>query len=213
MSVLHNSVRPMTPVSAEAVQSLRQRLQIPDGVQVILAAGRLSFEKGYVDLIEALALLARKVAAAEWKLLLAGTGPEQARLLEAIRRHRLEPSVALLGHQASLREFYALANIVALPSHSEGSPNVLLEAMASGVPIAATAVGGIPEIATHQETALLVPPRDPAAMAEALERLLLDKQLAQRLGAQAQTAAASFYPECYLRALLTLYVDLLKTAP
>src|SRR5438477_10783128 len=120
-----------------AIQRLREQLQIPDGVRVILAAGRLSFEKGYVDLIEALALLARSISGAEWKLLLAGTGPEKERLLQAIGRHQLEQSVGLVGHQPNLREMYALAGIVALPSHSEGSPNVLLEAMAAGLPIAA----------------------------------------------------------------------------
>jgi D-inositol-3-phosphate glycosyltransferase len=85
----------------------------------------------------------------------------------------------------------------------------LLEAMAAGRPIAATAVGGIREIATHEETALLVPPRDPAAMAEALQRLPLDKPLAERLRSQALAAAASFYPECYVRSLLGIYRDLL----
>lgn len=213
ISVLHNSVRPMTPVAPEAVRSLRHRFHIPDDARVILAAGRLSYEKGYADLIEAVALLSRSVAPGRWKLLLAGTGPEKERLLQAIQRHRLQPSVTLVGHQPGLREFYALADMVALPSHSEGSPNVLLEAMAAGLPIAATAVGGIPEIATHQETALLVPPRNPAAMADALERLLQDAPLAQRIGSQAQVAAARFYPECYVRSLLEIYRDLLTSFP
>ena len=126
-------------------------------MRVILARPRrrCPFEKGYIDLIQAAgALLARTP---EWRLVLAGEGPEKVRLVDAIARHGLQHNVLLVGHQPSLHEFYALADMVALPSHSEGSPNVLLEAMAAGLPIAATAVGGIPEIATHQETALLVP--------------------------------------------------------
>ena len=111
--------------------------------------------------------------------------------------------------QPSLDLFYALADIVALPSHSEGSPNVLLEAMAAGRPIAATAVGGVPEIATAGETALLVPAHDPAAMAGAIGRLLRDRELAAHLGENARAAAAGFFPERYLDALLTIYRDLL----
>lgn len=207
ISVLHNSVRPPRPVSPDAVRSLRERLTIPANARMILAAGRLSFEKGLVDLVAAVALLPNRA----WRLVLAGQGPEKARIVEAIAHHELERNVLLVGHQPNLHEFYALANIVALPSHSEGSPNVLLEAMAAGLPIAATAVGGTPEIATHEQTALLVPPRIPAAMAEALQRLLTDQAFAQRLASQAQTAAASFYPEAYVRTLLGIYRDLLKS--
>ena len=73
-------------------------------------------------------------------------------------------------------------DVVALPSWTEGLPLVLLEAMARGRPVVATPVGGTPELVTDGETGLLVPPRDPEALAEALRRVLDDPELARRLG-------------------------------
>ena len=105
-----------------------------------------------------------------------------------------------------MRPFYALADVLALPSHSEGSPNVLLEAMASGLPVAATAVGGVPEIVSDGESALLVAPSDPNAMASALARLLKDEEFARRLASNARSLVAAHYtPDAYARSLTGLY--------
>jgi glycosyltransferase involved in cell wall biosynthesis len=99
--------------------------------------------------------------------------------------------------------------VLALPSRSEGSPNVLLEAMASGVPVAATAVGGVPEIATDLETALLVPPRDTRALARALGRLLDEAGLAGRLAENArQFVLAHCSPAARTARLLEIYAAL-----
>jgi glycosyltransferase involved in cell wall biosynthesis len=98
-----------------------------------------------------------------------------------------------------------MAQIAIMASHSEGSPNALLEAMAAGLPIVATRVGGIPEIATHEETALLVGARRPHAMAQAIQRLLKDRGLRDRLSARAKATAASYSPEAYRRSLTAVY--------
>jgi glycosyltransferase involved in cell wall biosynthesis len=96
------------------------------------------------------------------------------------------------------------------PSHSEGSPYVLLEAMAAGLPIVATAVGGVPEIIGNNETALLVPASDPQAMADAIARVLSDDQLAQRLAASASTLGSlRFSPDNYVRSLIKVYREAL----
>jgi glycosyltransferase involved in cell wall biosynthesis len=85
--------------------------------------------------------------------------------------------------------------------------------MAAGLPIAATCVGGVPEILVSGETGLLVPPRDPAAMSEALAKLLSDAELSRRLGQSAQEEALSSYTlESYRRRLVTLYQDTLLAA-
>jgi glycosyltransferase involved in cell wall biosynthesis len=106
--------------------------------------------------------------------------------------------------------FYAAADAFALPSHSEGSPNVLLEAMAASLPIAATRVGGVPEIVENNESALLVPVNDPDAMAAALVRILSDQNLAERLTTNSAALVANqFTPEKYVRALVEIYREVI----
>ena len=107
--------------------------------------------------------------------------------------------------------YFAMARILALPSHSEGSPNVVLEAMAAGLPIAATNVGGVPEILEQGKTGLLVPSRDTAAMAATIRELLTDAELGQRLGESAQAEARRNYTlESYRRKLVRFYQDTLE---
>ena len=102
-----------------------------------------------------------------------------------------------------------MADVFVLPSLSEGSPNALLEAMACGLPIVATRVGGVPEIAVDGETALLVPPEDPVALARAIDRLLRDRPLAARLGSAARAAVLTRYtPELRATTLSGLYASL-----
>jgi glycosyltransferase involved in cell wall biosynthesis len=92
------------------------------------------------------------------------------------------------------------------PSHSEGSPYVLLEAMAAGLPIVATSVGGVPEMLEDNESALLVPASDPQAMAGAIARLLCDEKLAGQLAENASELVSSrFSPEAHVRFLAEIY--------
>ncbi|MCX6615979.1 MAG: glycosyltransferase [Acidobacteria bacterium] len=206
ISVLHNMVHPFRPPTPESVSALRARYDLPENAAVVLAVGRLSREKGHVDLIEAAARLRRHHPDLPLRVVLVGEGPERAVIQARVAAQGLDGAVVLCGHQADVAPFYALATVVALPSHSEGSPNVLLEAMAAGIPVVATAVGGVPEIATDQVTALLVSRGNHQAMAEALARLLREPELARRLARQAQAEVLARYtPEAYRRTLTQLY--------
>lgn len=211
ISVCHNSVVEPAAVSAVERTAFREQLGIPAGEQVILSVGRLSREKGHVDLINTLALLRTLAPSLRFKLVIAGDGPERERIAAAARAHQLTAQVVFAGHATNVQKFYAIADVLALPSHSEGSPNVLLEAMAAGLPVVANAVGGVPEIATSGETALLVAPGDFEAFARGLVQLLTDRQFARRLAQAATThVRQKFSPETQARSLLDIYQRLQK---
>jgi glycosyltransferase involved in cell wall biosynthesis len=130
----------------------------------VLYAGRLSAEKGVLELVE---------AARGLNLVVAGDGP---------LRDRVPGVRGMLPHD-ELERLYARAAVVACPSRREGFGVACAEAMAHGRPVVASAVGGLLDLVVDGETGLLVPPRDPAALRAALERLLGDRELRRRLGA------------------------------
>jgi len=204
--ILHNSVRLPQPPAPGAVDAVRRSLGLTGEESVILAVGRFSYEKAHVDLIAAFAELKRIAPERPVALVLVGDGPERRNIESAIASANLTSQVFFAGQVSDVQPFYALASILALPSHSEGSPNVVLEAMAAGVPVVATAVGGVPELLTHEATGLLVEPRASPQMAAALHRLLSDQVLARQLAERArQRIAADFQPENYRRSLVEIY--------
>ena len=208
LRVVHNAISPESNGDREAAFALRRSLGISDQQRVVLAAGRLSREKGHADLLTAFRYLAEQHPATPICLVVAGDGPERHRI-EALTKfldgnHR----VLLPGHVSNLRAYYAMADLMVLPSHSEGSPNVLLEAMAAGLPIVATRVGGVPEIVCHRQTAILVEPRKPLALANGISLLLSDRSLAEQVSANALRAVLDYSPLARTRALIKIYNEL-----
>jgi len=202
--VRHNSVRRFSPADPAMMQRVREGL--PPGVPILLVVGRLSREKGHLDLLRALDVLRRQMKEERFHVVFVGDGPERAAIETARGQLGLDGFVTLAGPRPELRPHYGIADAVVMPSHSEGSPNVLLEAMAAGVPVVATRVGGVPEIATDGETALLVAPRDPQAMAAAIRRILHDAELRARISRKARELAETEYsPEAYRRSLVGIY--------
>jgi glycosyltransferase involved in cell wall biosynthesis len=208
--VKHSFVKPFVQPEAEEIAAARRTLGIGDA-PVILAIGRLSGEKAHADLFHALAALKRGSGMPEFRAVIVGDGPEREPLTALASRLGIEKNVVMAGFRKDVRPFYAMAAMMALSSHSEGSPYVVLEAMAAGVPIAATRVGGVPEIIEDGITGLLVPARDPAAMAQAIERLLADAPLRERLAAVGRLHAATHYSfEAYVESLARFYQDTLE---
>ncbi|MFD1499529.1 glycosyltransferase [Streptosporangium lutulentum] len=150
---------------------------------VVLCVANLTAHKGHRFLIEAVALLA--VRGTPCTLLLAGEGPEREALLRQAAGAGVD--MRLLGHRRDIEALMCRASAVVLSSLHEGMSNAVMEAMAAGRPIVATAVGGTCELL--DERGLLVPPADPRALADALERVLHDPHLAARLGAAARAWA------------------------
>ena len=171
---------------------------------------RIDRHKGHRDLLESVALLRRENGLPPFRLVLVGDGIERDRLAAQARELNIEDIYRPAGHRSDVRPYYAMAAAVALPSHSEGSPNVVLEGMAAGVPLAATAVGGVPEILEDGVNGLVVPPRNPAAMASALGRLLRDEGLRSRLAAAArERVERDFTPEAYRDSMIRFYRQVL----
>lgn len=147
----------------------------------VLCVARQYPRKRIVDLISAFALVLRQEPRA--RLTLIGDGPEHGALLAQVRRLGLEEQVAILGAVASdaeVRRWYARASVFCLPSEQEGFGIVFLEAMAAGLPVVSTTAAAIPEVVPDGRAGLLVAPRDPAALAAALLRLLGDPELQNR---------------------------------
>jgi len=205
ISVLHNSVEPFPPRPAGESAALRERLGIPPGGKTLLVIGRLSSEKGHADLMEALALLSPAAARAGTRLVIVGNGVERGYLERRAGELGLSGRILFTGQQENVSPFYGIADLFVLPSHSEGSPNVLLEAMAAGLPIVTTAAGGAVELVDDEESALVVPPRSPQALSRAMDRLLADEDLAARLGSAARAASLRHTPRAYAEALAGIY--------
>ncbi|MFN2516127.1 MAG: glycosyltransferase [Pyrinomonadaceae bacterium] len=208
--VRHNAIGPAEPPDSDEVRALGRRLGISPDERMILAVGRMSREKGLLDLVSAVGELRRLNPELKFKLVIVGDGPERERVERLAAELDISERMVLAGHVDDVRAFYALAHVLALPSHSEGSPLVLLEAMAAGVPIVATRVGGVPEMVADGESALLVAPNDARSFAIALARLLRDPQLVRTLSANAlKRSRQDFSPEAYARSLSELYLELL----
>ena len=159
------------------------------GARIILSIGRLSKEKAHADLIEAIALLQGQTRAENIHLVIVGEGHERENLVVLARRFGVE--MTLPGQVKNVRPYFALGDVFVLPSHSEGSPNVLIEAMAAGIPILSTAVGGVGDILDNEKEALLVPPANPQALAAALGRMLENQAMAAGLAVAARARASS----------------------
>lgn len=208
--ILHNATMPLSPVSPSARAELRSRLGIGTDEAVILTIGRFSLEKGHTLLLRALQQM--RSIPRNWRLVLVGTGPEHDRIRRLAHSLGLGERVVFAGWHTDVRPFYANADVFVLPSLSEGSSNVLLEAMAAKVPIAATRVGGNSEIILQNETGLLVPAGDIKRLAEAIARLLAEPNLASRLAEAAFVRAMDeFSVESYRHRLLGFYAESLQT--
>ena len=173
----------------------------------ILTAGRLAQVKGDRDLLVALAPMLRS---GEVTLRIAGDGPERGRLSALTREMGLGDAVEFLGFRSDLPSLLAGADLFVLPSRMEGFGLAVVEAMAAGVPVVATNVGGVPEVVPGWASDALVAPGDEKAMRAAVERVWALPEAERRgLGARLREhAAVNFGPERYVQELLDLYGEL-----
>lgn len=157
----------------------------------IVALGRLHPKKGFGVLIDAIAILRRR--GIDCLCSIAGEGPERDRIEAQIERAALKDRISLPGWSDRVAEYLMDGDIFALPSFQEDFPLAVLDAMASGTPIVASAIDGPKDFLEDGKTALLVPSDDATALAQALERLMGDAELRERLGRAGRTAAIGHY--------------------
>ncbi|MGO8760519.1 MAG: glycosyltransferase [Desulfobaccales bacterium] len=163
---------------------VRRELGLPEGVPLIGLVGRLDhWGKGHRELFEAMAQIRDRHPV---HALIVGGGRREAEVRQLAESLGLAEAVHFLGQRQDVPDLLNAMDILVLPSYSEGVSLALLEAMAAGLPVIASAVGSTPEVVTDGGNGLLIPPRDAAALAGALERLLSDPAGAQKLGANAR---------------------------
>ncbi len=161
----------------------------PGSAPVIVAAGRLAEAKNYPLLIDAMAVLRQSIDA---RLFILGTGDEEAAIRARIRERGLEYAITLCGFQKNPWKYIARADVFALSSHYEGFGNVLIEAMACGVPVVATASAGTRDIVRDGVDGILVERHQPEAFAGALASVLGDPQRRRLMAAAASESAPRF---------------------
>jgi L-malate glycosyltransferase len=192
-------------------QEVRRELGIEPRALLIGTVGRLSAIKGQVHLLRA---AKRVIASQPWaRLLFVGDGPLRNELLISAAELQLAASCIFPGARNDVYDVMSAMDIFALPSLNEGIPMSLLEAMALGRPVVASAVGGIPEVIQDRVNGRLVPPGDEAALADACLELATDRELARTMGERArQTIEDSFSHERCGSALLNVYQSVASTS-
>ena len=185
--VIRNGVN-LTRFAGPRPAAARAAFGAPDDATVVLGAvGRLVEVKdhaSFIDAVHTLRTRGRNVFA-----VIAGEGPLRRELDDRIARVGLEGTVRLLGHRPDVEAVFAGIDIFVQPSKSEGMSNTMLEAMASGLPVIATAVGGADEMVIEGSTGILVPPGDATRLADALDDLVCGESRRQGMGQAARTRA------------------------
>jgi sugar transferase (PEP-CTERM/EpsH1 system associated) len=165
----------------------RLRLGVPRDAFLLGTAGRLAEVKDHATLLEALRLLAEeKVRVCA---VIAGDGPLKSAIESRIQSLGLQDCVRLLGHRPDIETVLAALDVFVLSSRSEGLPMAILEAMASGVAVISTRVGGVAEVVTEGATGLLIEPGSPHALAAAIRQLIDNPSLRLQMGAAGRTRA------------------------
>ena len=180
--------------------TVRTELGFSVDASVLLSVGRLHAQKGQADLVSALGGV--HAERPDVRLVVAGDGPEQERLNELVDTLGLQEAVRLLGHRTDVGALMDAADIFVFPSHFEGTPFAMLEAMAHGLPVIAAAFGGVEEILDDGRSGILVPVGRADALRAAIIEALADPERLARLGAAGRERAAAFSQKAMIAATM-----------
>jgi glycosyltransferase involved in cell wall biosynthesis len=211
IKLIYNGIE--TPATLPERGEARRKLELdPDALVGLMVANLISY-KGHADLIEGLALVSRDLPSG-WQFLIAGRDQGLRPKLERLVSERgIGSNVQFLGEYSAVSTLFAAADFAVLSSWEEGFSNVILEAMAAGLPMIVTDVGGNPEAVLDGKTGLVVPPRNPVALGEATVRLARDAGLRRWLGDAGRTRVEQeFSIERCVDAHVALYEEVLEAA-
>jgi glycosyltransferase involved in cell wall biosynthesis/protein-tyrosine-phosphatase len=203
---VHNGIDVGAVLATRRREDVRRELGIDAETYLIGTVGRLSPVKGHSSFLRAAWLVLHKQPRA--KFLIVGDGPLSAELHAMAVALRVDGACLFAGHRTDVHDLLAAMDVFVLPSLSEGIPMALLEAMALGTPVVATAVGGVPEVVRHRANGLLVHSGDERALADACAALTLDRDLALRLSVNGRrTVEEAFSGNRSCAALTRVYQD------
>jgi len=187
--------------------ALPMDLSLPAESFRVLSVARLTKGKGFRELLEAATQLIREHPKVVF--FIAGEGSLRAKLEAEIKRRKLTSWVRLLGYQSDLASLMKAVDLFVLPSYREGTPRVISEAMAAGLPVVSTRIDGIPEQVEHGVNGLLVEPRQVRPLVEAILELALDEGLCRRMGEAGRKRAEAYSMDTMVAAIDQLYQELL----
>jgi glycosyltransferase involved in cell wall biosynthesis len=208
IQLINNGVEIPRKVSADEVAALKSKFNIAPTDIVIGSVGRLLDDhKKFTDLVKAIAALPKKD---NIKLLIVGDGADRKLIEDTALQLDINRMLVMVGYQTDTAPFYAMMDMFCLASQREGFGLVAAEAMLHKLPVIATAVGGLKDVVTDDETGYLVPPLQPAIIAQKIELLLADASLRNKLGeAGYQKAMEEYTAEVYVQKVEALYKQLL----
>ena len=193
----------------KSFKTVRKEYNIGEEACFIGAVGRMVWQKGFEYLIRAMPTITKKCP--EAKFLIVGVGPLRERLEALGERLKVKENLIFTGFRSDISDILAAVDLLVVPSLLEGFPMITLEAMAMAKPIVATNIDGMTEQLTNGENGLLVPPKDPGALANAIIRFLSDKKSAQQMGMAARKRVEQeFSVEKMVSETEKVYMDLLK---
>jgi len=206
LNVIQNALLPEEGDNPLTRERIRREWGVSKDAIVIGVVGRLSREKGQEIFIEALARLKDPMV---WGILV-GEGPDEMALRSKVEILGLSGRVRFLGYQSDMTAIYAGMDLAVIPSLSEGIPNVALEAMGRGIPLIASAVGGLPDMVTHEESGFLVPSGNADALSESMRVLIRHPDERRRIGDRGRSEAeARFSLEGRMKKIAAFYADLM----
>ncbi len=195
------------PVAEDRARAVRQQLGLPLEASVVGAIGRLNEQKGHRYLLEAAARVVAR--SGQTRVLIVGDGDLMEPLQVQARGLGIADHVVFAGHRPDVRDLLGAIDVFCISSTYEGTPLTLFEAMAAGKAIVSTAVDGCREVIDDGRTGLLVPPRDPEALAAAILRVLEDDRLRRDLGAAARAASSRYDIRSCVSQMEALYDEVL----
>ncbi len=195
--------------SDEFFKRIRKEFNMGEDVFLIGGVGRMVWQKGFEYLIECVSEIVRTYP--DTKILIVGDGPLRGSLEALSEELRVKDNLIFAGFRSDIKEILSAVDLLVIPSLQEGFPMVTLEAMAMAKPIVATRIDGITEQITDGVDGILVPPKDPSALAKAVIRVLTDKELARTVGLSArEKVEQEFSVEKMVAETEKVYLSLLK---